>query len=75
MPITDKMPCEFFDLRTYSSDYTLTCPVHGQVYMTLQFNGQWNRTYCQDCFEDEVAKQSKKTVLNTNGGPPPVNRY
>lgn len=70
MPATDTTPMEAFDLRTISSDYRLNCGVHGQVNMALRFNGDWNRLYCQDCFEVEVAKLSRKVTLDTGAGPP-----
>ena len=71
MPASDIHPARFFDVREISSEYRLNCPVHGQVNFTVQFNQDFNRTYCQDCFEVEVAKMSRKVVFNPNGGPLP----
>lgn len=70
MPATDNMAPQYLDLRHYSSDWRMTCPIHGNVYIVKQYNGDWARTYCADCVEAEDAKTSRKVALDPNGGPP-----
>lgn len=71
--MSDTTPARFMDLRERSSDWTLTCPTHGNVKMVIVFNDDIeNRSYCQACFEAEVAKLSKKVTFNKNGGPEPT---
>lgn len=72
MPLSDTVPARFMDLRERSSDWKLNCPTHGDVNMIILFNGDFkNRAYCQDCFEVEVARLSKKVTFRANGGPEP----
>lgn len=72
--MADTVPAQFLDLRTISSDWTLNCPVHGNVTMAIVFNNDIaNRSYCQQCWEEQsVSKVSKKVTFNTNGGPQPA---
>jgi len=71
--MADTVPARFMDLREISSDWRLSCPTHGNVTMVIVFNDDLlNRAYCQQCFEDDIAKTTKKTVFNANGGPQPA---
>lgn len=71
--MSDTVPARFMDLREISSDWRLTCPTHGNVQMIVVFNDDIkNRSYCQACFEVEVAKLSRKVTFNANGGPEPA---
>lgn len=75
MATTDTVPARFMDLRERSSDWKLDCTVHGAVTMILVFNEDIaNRSFCQQCFEDGMAKLSKKVTFNANGGPMPAAR-
>lgn len=68
----DTIPARFMDLRERSSDWRLTCPVHGNVTMVLVFNDDIkNRSFCQACFELDIVRSSRKTTFNANGGPEP----
>lgn len=71
MPLTDTVPVLGVDLRNTSSDWLMTCPTHGAIRMGVQFNGEWARTFCQDCFEESVAASCGRVTVDPNGGPPP----
>ena len=51
MPLSDEQKPSFIDKREMSSEITLTCSTHGAVNMGVQFNGDWGRIFCADCFE------------------------
>lgn len=70
MPATDAIPMQAVDVRASSSDWVMICPVHGTVKMAVQFNGDWGRTYCQDCFEDALAGLAAKVVVTAKPGAP-----
>lgn len=69
MPSADAIPMQAIDLRGFSSDWTMTCPVHGAVTMAVQFGGDWGRTFCQDCFEATVAGGCMPVTVDTHSGP------
>jgi hypothetical protein len=58
------------DLRDSSSDWRMSCPVHGEILMALQFGGDWSRTFCQDCFEASVANVAKLVTVSASPGAP-----
>lgn len=58
------------DVRAFSSDWTMACPVHGPIVMAIQFGGDWERTYCQTCFEAHVASVAHKVSVTANPGAP-----
>lgn len=58
------------DIRASSSDWLMTCPVHGVINMAIQFGGDLSRTYCQDCFEEAVAGLAAKVTVNAKPGAP-----
>lgn len=71
--MADAVPARFMDLREISSDWRLTCSVHGSVTMIIVFNDDIkNRSFCQACFETDVVRSSKKVTFNANGGPEPA---
>lgn len=72
MPLTDASAMQIIDLRNISSDWSLICPVHGGVYTAIQFNADWDRTYCQDCFEASLPTLAEKLTLDTGDGPDPM---
>lgn len=69
----DNAPARFMDLREMSSDWRLTCALHGNVTMIVVFNGDIkDRAYCQACFEIDLLRGARKTTFNANGGPEPA---
>lgn len=70
MAAPDATPLQIIDVRAFSSDWVMVCPVHGPVTMALQFGGDWARTYCQDCYEDAVAQLAAKVVVTAKPGAP-----
>lgn len=71
MPNTDTIPPALVDVRQASSEWLVSCPVHGPIRMGIQFNGLWARTYCADCFEDWLPTVAELMVIDPNGNPPP----
>jgi hypothetical protein len=70
--MADTVPAQFLDLASISSDWRLTCSVHGNVQMVIVFNNDiLNRCYCQACWETDVVRSSKKVTFTANGGPQP----
>jgi hypothetical protein len=65
-------PVQFLDLRALSSDWTETCPVHGNVNGIIVFNNDLvDGAYCQQCLEVLMASSVSKLTFNANGGPLP----
>lgn len=71
MPMTDTVPMQGVDVRGTSSDWLMTCPTHGTIRMGIQFNGEWARTYCGECFEEWIPSICELVTIDPNGGPPP----
>lgn len=66
-------PVQFLDLKAMSSDWRLSCPVHGDVSGAIVFSGDLvNHAYCQLCLETVLATSVSKLTFAANGGPEPV---
>lgn len=69
----DETVAKFFNLNDISSDWSLTCTIHGDISTVLVFGGDLkNRSYCQECFEDMVAQTLQKPTFKANGAPNPA---
>lgn len=69
--MADDNPAQFFDIRSVSADWHLSCPTHGDVNMVIMFNGDvQEHAYCQQCFEDNLHTLASKITFRQNGGPP-----
>lgn len=68
--MSDTAPMQAVDIRAASSDWLMSCPVHGAINMAIQFGGDLGRSYCQDCFEEAVAGMAAKVTVTAKPGAP-----